>query len=226
MEDPGSAPDLVLCQPRGREWGKPQLVPKTQSPLGHTPWGEASREAEGLEPAPKKGKSPKTWTPWPRMGGTRKGAGGPGASQSWTAPPRGVRALGIALEEFLEESLWSWGVERGVGRSNPSGLPQRRWALRRPRGTSPGFSVYPGGLGFPATPEPQGAFPAGQEPRKAALSLKVKGVGGGAAEAGPGRAAAGAGSASGQSRAGGAERLQCPPRRGLVGSAAASVTGK
>ena len=25
-----------------REWGKPQLVPKTQSPLGHTPWGEAS----------------------------------------------------------------------------------------------------------------------------------------------------------------------------------------
>ena len=37
-------PDLVLCQLRSGELGgkKPQVLPRTESPLGRTPWGEAS----------------------------------------------------------------------------------------------------------------------------------------------------------------------------------------
>lgn len=138
--------------------------------------------------------------------------------------PRGVRALGIALEEFLEESLRSWGVERGVGRSNPSGLPERRWALRGSEGQARVFCISrrPGLPDHPRSNREPSRL--GRSPGRPALSLKVKGVGGGRGRGGA-QAGCGAGSASGQSRAGGAERLQCPPRRGLVGSAAALLPG-
>lgn len=110
------------------------------------------------------------------------------------------------------------------GRSGPPRPPSPRGRAQRGReGQAPVFC--PQELGFLVTRRNtrESSLP-GQPPGRPALSLKVKGVGRGRGRGGA-REGGRAGSASGQARAGGAERLQSPPRRGLVGSAAALALG-
>lgn len=161
------------------------------------------------------------------MGGTRKGArGGPGArAKAGPAPP--PRGQG------------PWNCPGGI----PGGIPvelgcrARRGAeqsfrpspakvgTERPRGPVPGFLYIQEAWASRPPPEPQGAFPAGQEPRKArAFSESERSGRGARPRRGPGglrrRLRLGAVSSRGRR----ASPVPAAPRAG--GLRRGSVTGK